>query len=115
MVAVAKQKLGYDDSLDAFGVHGVGGTVGAILTGVFATRAVADPSGGRAFGWIDGNPMQVVYQLVGSLVAWVIAALGTVVILKICDLTVGVRVDPEHEIQGLDLSMHGEEAYSHES
>jgi len=115
MVAVAKQKLGYDDSLDAFGVHGVGGTVGAILTGVFATRAVADPSGGRAFGWIDGNPMQLVYQLVGSLVAWVIAALGTVVILKICDLTVGVRVDPEHEIQGLDLSMHGEEAYSHES
>lgn len=115
MVAVAKQRLGYDDSLDAFGVHGVGGTVGAILTGVFATRLVADPGGTRAFGLVDGNAMQVVNQLLGSLLTWVLAAVATLVILKICDVLVGVRVEPEHEIQGLDLSMHGEEGYNLES
>jgi Amt family ammonium transporter len=115
MVAVVKQRLGYDDSLDAFGVHGVGGTVGAILTGVFATRLVADPEGSRAFGLVDGNAMQVAYQFVGSLIAWVLAAVGTFVILKVCDLLVGVRVEAEHEILGLDLSMHGEEGYNLES
>jgi Amt family ammonium transporter len=115
MVAVAKQRLGYDDSLDAFGVHGVGGTVGAVLTGVFATRLVADPEGNRAFGLVDGNPMQVVNQLLGSVISWVLAAVATLVILKISDLLVGVRVDPEHEIQGLDLSMHGEEGYNLET
>jgi Amt family ammonium transporter len=115
MVAVAKQKLGYDDSLDAFGVHGVGGTVGAILTGVFATRVVADPGGERAFGLVDGNGMQIVNQLLGTVITWVLAVIGTLVILKICDVLVGVRVEPEHEIQGLDLSMHGEEGYNLES
>jgi Amt family ammonium transporter len=115
MVAVAKQRLGYDDSLDAFGVHGVGGTVGAILTGVFATRLVADPEGNRAFGLVDGNAMQVVNQFLGSVLTWVLAAVASLVILKICDLLVGVRVEPEHEIQGLDLSMHGEEGYNLES
>ncbi|MCS7313992.1 MAG: ammonium transporter [Bryobacterales bacterium] len=115
MVAVVKHRLGYDDSLDAFGVHGVGGTVGAILTGIFATRAVVDPTSERAFGWVDGNPVQVLYQLAGTAVAWVLAAAGTVVSLKICDRVVGVRVEPEHEIQGLDLSLHGEEAYSYET
>ncbi len=112
MVAVAKVRLGYDDSLDAFGVHGVGGTVGAILTGVFATRLVADPQGSRAFGLVDGNAMQVVYQLLGTILTWVLAAVATLVILKVCDWLVGVRVEPEHEIQGLDLSMHGEEGYN---
>jgi Amt family ammonium transporter len=115
MVAVAKQRLGYDDSLDAFGVHGVGGTVGAILTGVFATRLVADPEGNRVFGLVDGNAMQVVNQFLGSVLTWVLAAVASLVILKICDLLVGVRVEPEHEIQGLDLSMHGEEGYNLES
>jgi Amt family ammonium transporter len=116
MVAVAKQKFGYDDSLDAFGVHGVGGTVGAILTGVFATKVIADPPDGWAgLGLIDGNAYQVVNQTLGALLTWVLAAVATFVILKICDAIVGVRVDDEHETQGLDLSMHGEEGYNFES
>jgi Amt family ammonium transporter len=115
MVVIVKQKLGYDDSLDAFGVHGIGGTVGAILTGVFATSVVADPSGQRLFGLVDGKPGQVVNQILGSLIAWGLAIVGTLVILKICDLVVGVRVHREHEIAGLDLSMHGEEGYNFES
>lgn len=115
MVAVVKHRFGYDDSLDAFGVHGVGGTVGAILTGVFATRAVADPEGQRAFGWVDGNVTQVFYQALGSLVAWLLAAVGTLVVLKICDVLLGVRVERDHEIEGLDISLHGEEAYSYET
>jgi Amt family ammonium transporter len=115
MVAVAKQKLGYDDSLDAFGVHGSGGTLGAILTGVYATKLVADPTGERLFGLVDGNAGQIVNQFIGCLVAWGLAAVGTLVILKVCDVLVGVRVDPEHETEGLDLSMHGEEGYNFES
>ena len=115
MVVTVKKKLGYDDSLDAFGVHGVGGTLGALLTGVFATRVVADPGGARAFGLVDGNAGQVVNQLLGCLVAWGFAIVGTLVILKICDVLVGVRVKQDHEIQGLDLSMHGEEGYNFES
>ncbi len=116
MVAVVKQKLGYDDSLDAFGVHGIGGTVGAVLTGVFATSAVADPPEGWAgLGLVDGNAFQVVNQALGALLTWVLAAVATFLILKICDALVGVRVDSEQETQGLDLSMHGEEAYNFES
>jgi len=116
MVAVVKHKLGYDDSLDAFGVHGVGGTVGAVLTGVFATKAVADPPEGWAgLGLVDGNAFQVVNQTLGALLTWVLAALATFLILKICDALVGVRVDSEQETQGLDLAMHGEEAYNFES
>jgi len=116
MVAFVKQRLGYDDSLDAFGVHGAGGTLGAILTGVFATNAVNDAlknaSGSpAALGWVDGNAAQVVNQLTGCALAWGLAAAGTWIILKICDAVVGVRVEPEHEIQGLDLSLHGEEGY----
>jgi len=116
MVAVVKHKLGYDDSLDAFGVHGVGGTVGAILTGVFATSLVADPPAGwTGLGLVDGNASQIGNQLGGILITWVLAGVATVVILKICDLVVGVRVAPEDEVQGLDLSMHGEEGYNLES
>ncbi|MCC6862898.1 MAG: ammonium transporter [Bryobacterales bacterium] len=116
MVAWVKHRAGYDDSLDAFGVHGAGGTLGAILTGVFATNAVNDAlkdAAGRpaALGWVDGNAGQVVNQLTGCALAWVLAAAGTWVILKVCDALLGVRVDPEHEIQGLDLSLHGEEGY----
>lgn len=120
MVASVKQRFGYDDSLDAFGVHGAGGTVGALLTGVFATNAVnnalKDAAGNPLpLGLVDGNPGQILNQAVGVLIAWVLAALGTLVILKITDALVGVRVAPEHEIQGLDLSLHGEEAYNLEA
>jgi Amt family ammonium transporter len=120
MVAVVKQKFGYDDSLDAFGVHGAGGTLGALLTGVFATNAVnsglKDAAGNPApLGMVDGNGAQVVNQLLGSGVAWILAIVGTLIVLKICDAIMGVRVEPEHETVGLDLSMHGEEAYNLEA
>jgi Amt family ammonium transporter len=120
MVAKVKQRFGYDDSLDAFGVHGVGGTLGAILTGVFATNAVNDAlknSAGQPqpLGLVDGNAAQVLNQGVGAGIAIVLAAVGTIIILKVCDLLVGVRVDTRDEITGLDLSMHGEEAYNLES
>jgi ammonium transporter, Amt family len=116
MVARVKARLGYDDSLDAFGVHGVGGTIGALLTGVFAMRAVnpilKDAQGQpSASGVLDGNPGQLLNQFVGVAIAWTLAAVGTVVILKVVDLMVGLRVSSEHEIQGLDLSQHGEEGY----
>ncbi|MCS6952492.1 MAG: ammonium transporter [Bryobacteraceae bacterium] len=120
MVASVKQRFGYDDSLDAFGVHGAGGTVGALLTGVFATNAVngalKDAQGNPLpLGLVDGNPGQIVNQAIGVLIAWVLAAVGTFVILKITDALVGVRVAPEEEVQGLDLSLHGEEAYNFEA
>ena len=117
MVTKVKAVFGYDDSLDAFGIHGAGGTLGAILTGVFATNAVnnalKDSSGNPLpLGLIDGNATQVMNQLIGSGVAWALAAIGTLVILKVCDVVVGLRVTPEHEQQGLDVSMHGEEGYA---
>ncbi len=117
MVARVKGRFGYDDSLDAFGVHGAGGTVGALLTGVFAARAVnpifKDAQGNAlAVGLIDGNAHQLLNQFVGVVVAWVLAIVGTLVILKIVDVVVGLRVREEHEIQGLDLSQHGEEGYN---
>jgi Amt family ammonium transporter len=120
MVAFVKQRLGYDDSLDAFGVHGVGGTLGALLTGVFATSAVngaLKDSAGRLIplGMVDGNPGQVLNQLVVTVAAWALAIVLTLAILKVCDLVVGLRVSAEHEIEGLDLSQHGEEAYNLES
>jgi Amt family ammonium transporter len=115
MVAKAKQKFGYDDALDAFGVHGVGGTVGAILTGVFATVEVNDLRGGAPMGLVDGNAGQVVNQIIASAFAWVLAIVGTWVILKICDAVTGLRVEPQQEIQGLDVSMHGEEGYNLEA
>jgi Amt family ammonium transporter len=116
MVVRVKKKFGYDDSLDAFGVHGSGGTLGAVMTGIFATSAVNQglkDSAGRAMplGLVDGNAMQVVDQVIGCAIAWALAAVGTLVILKICDMTVGLRVSKEQEIDGLDFSMHGEEAY----
>ena len=116
MVAKVKARFGYDDSLDAFGVHGAGGTIGAILTGVFATSAVnpifKDATGATlASGLIDGNVRQLANQLAGVAIAWIIAGVGTIVILKVVDVLIGVRVSAEHEIQGLDLSQHGEEGY----
>ena len=116
MVTKFKAMFGYDDSLDAFGVHGAGGTIGALLTGVFA-QAVFNPifGQGKPVGGLDGRWAQVGYQLVGVLFAWVFALVGTLVILKIVDVVTGVRVKEEHELQGLDISQHGEEAYNMES
>jgi ammonium transporter, Amt family len=116
MVAAVKARFGYDDSLDAFGVHGAGGTLGAILTGIFASSAVnpiLKDAQGNALpsGMIDGNFHQIVNQLVGIAVAWTLAIVGTLIILKIVDMTVGLRVSEEHEVMGLDLSQHGEEGY----
>jgi Amt family ammonium transporter len=115
MVSKVKQKFGYDDALDAFGVHGIGGTLGAILTGVFATREVNDLRMGKPMGLIDGNAGQVVNQLIAVLISWVLGIVGTLIILKICDSMMGVRVESHQETEGLDLSMHGEEGYNLES
>lgn len=112
MVSRVKHKFGYDDSLDAFGVHGAGGTLGAILTGVFATKAVNDVRSGKPMGWVDGDGGQVVNQLIAVAISWVLAVVGTLVILKICDALLGVRVDVQQETEGLDLSQHGEEGYN---
>ena len=105
-VAVVKAKFGYDDSLDAFGVHGVGGTVGALLTGVFARVAI-----GGADGLIEGNAGQFVNNALGSALTWVFSGVATFVILKIVDALIGVRVSSGDESIGLDISQHGEEAY----
>ena len=115
MVSVVKSKFGYDDALDAFGVHGIGGTVGAILTGVFATKEINDLRMGKPMGWVDGNAGQVLNNAVGAAVAWVLAIVGTYVILKVCDAITGVRADETDEREGLDLSMHGEEGYNFEA
>jgi Amt family ammonium transporter len=98
-----KPALGYDDSLDAFGVHGVGGIVGALLTGVFAVEAI-----GGTPGLIEGNPIQVLIQFKGVIVTIVYCAVVSFILLKIIDLVIGLRVDHETEINGLDLSLHGE-------
>jgi ammonium transporter, Amt family len=115
MVSKAKAAFGYDDSLDAFGVHGIGGTLGAILTGVFATKEVNDLRAGKAMGLVDGDANQVMYQLIAVAISWGLAIVGTLVILKICDIVFGVRASKDAEHQGLDLSMHGEEGYHFES
>jgi ammonium transporter, Amt family len=101
-----KNMLGYDDSLDAFGVHGIGGIVGAILTGVFATMAVTGAT--DPVGLIDGNGGQVVTQIKGVAITIVYCGVVTFVILKLIDLIVGLRVPEEVERDGLDLSLHGE-------
>jgi Amt family ammonium transporter len=113
MVTKFKAIFGYDDALDAFGVHGAGGTIGAILTGIFA-QAVINPifGDGKAVGGLDGHWGQVGNQLVGVLTAWVLALVGTIVILKVVDVTVGLRVPEEHEVEGLDITLHGEEGYN---
>jgi ammonium transporter, Amt family len=120
MVTTVKSKFGYDDTLDAFGVHGAGGTLGALLTGVFATNAINDAlkdSAGKPLplGWVDGNPGQVLNQAIAVAIAWVLAIVGTWIILKIVDLVVGVRATPEQEVTGLDISLHGEEGYNLEA
>jgi len=105
-----KPRFGYDDTLDVFGVHGLGGTWGAIATGIFATKSV-NPAG--ADGLLYGNAAQLVNQLIGVLAGWVLAGVGTFLILKLVSLIVPLRVSEEDEIAGLDLALHGEVAYNH--
>jgi Amt family ammonium transporter len=113
MVTKVKSAFGYDDALDAFGVHGAGGTIGAILTGIFAQQAINPIFGaGKAVGGLDGHWGQIGNQLVGVAIAWGFALVGTIVLLKVTDLITGIRVTEEQEIEGLDITQHGEEAYN---
>jgi Amt family ammonium transporter len=107
-----KNKFKYDDTLDAFGVHGVGGTLGAVLTGVFATRAVTDPvvSGGNPLGLLEGGKL-LPAQLAAAGVTIAYSVVVTFVLLKVLDLTLGLRASQQSEVQGLDYSQHGEEGY----
>ena len=116
-----KHALGYDDSLDAFGVHGVGGTLGAILTGVFATAlinsAAAESITGNksgALGLLEGRGVQVMNQLIATALSWALAAVGSFILLKITDVVCGLRVSESDEFDGLDLSQHGESGYNFE-
>ena len=104
-----KNRLGYDDSLDAFGVHGVGGTVGALLTGLFASTAI---NSAAANGLFYGNPKQLLNQIVAVLVTWIYCIVMSLVIIKVVDLLVGLRVTADDEIEGLDSSQHGESGYN---
>ncbi|MFG0289311.1 MAG: ammonium transporter [Rhodopirellula sp. JB044] len=108
-----KHMFGYDDALDAFGVHGIGGTLGAALTGVFATRAAWDVSEGVPIGLIEsgGDPTLLIGQIVAVLITYVFAGVGSLILLKILDLAFGLRVAAEHEQRGLDIADHGEEGY----
>jgi Amt family ammonium transporter len=120
MVTRIKNKFHYDDALDAFGVHGAGGTLGALLTGVFATSAINDglkDAAGKVqpLGLVDGHAGQVLNQLGGVAISWVLAIVGTLAILKIVDATIGLRVTKQQESDGLDLSMHNEEGYVFEN
>jgi len=117
MVFQVKARFGYDDSLDAFGVHGAGGTLGAILTGIFAVSVInpifGNDASGRPLptGILDGHWMQLANQLAGVAIAWILSAVGTIVLLFLVDKTLGLRVSSEEENAGLDLSQHGEEGY----
>jgi Amt family ammonium transporter len=104
-----KSKMGYDDSLDVVGVHGVGGTWGALATGIFATKLVNDAGGD---GLLYGNPKQLWIQFVAVLVTWILGFVMTMVILKVLDAIMGLRVSDEDEMAGLDLSQHSETAYA---
>jgi len=100
-----KHKFGYDDSLDCFGVHGIGGILGALLTGVFAVGSIG---GDSAKGLIDGNPGQVLTQAIGVGTTIAYTAIVSLILLKAIDMVMGLRVSPEEEREGLDLSLHGE-------
>ena len=110
-VSVVKAKLGYDDSLDAFGVHGVGGAWGALATGLFASKAVNEAG---ADGLLFGNAAQFTNQLIGVAASILFAAVMTFVIIKIMGLVMDLRVSEAQEMQGLDLSEHGERGYSYQ-
>ncbi len=112
MVFKVKSVFGYDDSLDAFGVHGTGGTVGALLTGVFATQIINPAFGkGAPTGAMDGHWSQIAHQAAGVAIAWGISIVGTLVLLFLVDKVIGLRLSAEDEHEGLDLSQHGEEGY----
>jgi Amt family ammonium transporter len=116
MVFIVKSFFGYDDSLDAFGVHGAGGTIGALLTGIFATSVInpvfKDKAGNPLpSGAIDGHWGQLLNQSAGIAIAWGISIVGTLVLLFVVDKLVGLRLSPEQEAEGLDLSQHNEEGY----
>jgi Amt family ammonium transporter len=120
MVFMVKSFFGYDDSLDAFGVHGAGGTVGALLTGIFAASVInpvfKDAAGNPLpSGAIDGHWSQLLNQSAGVAIAWGISIVGTLVLLFVVDKLVGLRVSKEDEAQGLDLSQHNEEGYDFNS
>jgi Amt family ammonium transporter len=100
---VLKPKMGYDDTLDVFGVHGLGGITGALLTGVFAVEAI-----GGTPGLLEGNAGQVLIQLEGIIATIVYCATATFIILKVVGAVMGLRVDEESEVGGLDYSLHGE-------
>jgi Amt family ammonium transporter len=114
MVSVVKEKIGYDDSLDVFGVHGVGGLMGCILTGVFATRAV-NGALNAPLGLIDGNAMQVVNQLIGAGIGIALAIVGTLIALKLTSLITPLRLEDREEAAGMDVALHGEEGYNLEA
>ncbi len=120
MVTVVKERFHYDDSLDVFGVHGAGGLAGCLLTGVFATRVVnaglklADGQP-AALGWIDGNPGQVLNQLIGAGIGIGMAVVGTLAALKITELVTPLRMKEREEDSGMDLTLHGEEGYNFEA
>jgi Amt family ammonium transporter len=103
-----KSKLGYDDSLDVVGVHGVGGTWGALATGLFATKLVNDAGGDGLF---YGNPRQLWVQFLAVLVTWILGFVMTIIILKVLEAVMGLRVSEADELAGLDLSQHSETAY----
>ena len=105
---VLKNRLGYDDSLDVFGVHGVGGILGTILVGVFATQAINDVNKGQGVGLVDGNAGQILTQLYGVVAVTVFCGIATWIILKIVDAMIGLRVTRDEETEGLDTALHGE-------
>jgi ammonium transporter, Amt family len=109
MACNLKSRLGYDDSLDVVGVHGVGGTWGALATGLFASKLVNDAG---ADGLFFGNPAQLRTQVIAVLATYALAAVLTWVVLKVVDAMVGLRVADEDEVAGLDLSQHSETAYA---
>ena len=103
-----KKALGYDDTLDVFGVHGVGGILGSLLVGVFATRLINDVNKGQAVGLVDGHAGQILTQLYGVAAVAIFCALMTWLILKVVDVIVGLRVTRDEETEGLDTVLHGE-------
>jgi Amt family ammonium transporter len=116
MVFKVKSLFGYDDSLDAFGVHGAGGTLGAILTGIFAASVINPIYGkGVATGGIDGHWGQIVNQLTAVGISWGVSIAGTLILLFVVDKVMGLRMSPEQEAAGMDLSQHGEEGYDFNS
>ena len=116
MVVRVKLWFGYDDSLDAFGVHGAGGTLGAILTGLFANSTINPILGaGKATGLLEGNPRQLLNQAIGVAIAWSVSIVGTLILLVVVDTLIGLRVSEDDEREGLDLTQHGEEGYDWEA